>query len=412
MFGAFVSAASQRGLFVAFGLALLVAQLGGCFFYDSRWGQAKASQKRVREQRMPAALRDESSATKLRRDPEEQTQVRRLRVYATPHYAGMSMDGRAAFERAVSDANPTLASDLAFRLEISDYRVWQSATNDDDLSVLLVAAEQADPAQDVDWVVVLASPREVVATSADQLGVARYLGRHLVIRAMSDAAEFDYIQARFPDLSEQETRSLYDARKRHKSATVLMHELGHTLGLPHEIDHRSLMSAVYDIHGSAFGRTSAGVAKHVLSLRDTALGTELHRQYAQSALNLLQNAPAQSYESNGLLEISKLLEQHARRPTPSAAPPRSLSLPPNGAAPATPPATALSDADRATLAQVRAAQADGDVARARTLGAPLFQKYPQDTQIQDLRCQLAMKAGLSMAEERAECSPLRKLYGL
>jgi hypothetical protein len=42
---------------------------------------------------------------------------------------------------------------------------------------------------------------------------------------------------------------------------------------------------------------------------------------------------------------------------------------------------------------------------------PLFETYPKVYAVQELRCQLAMKAGLSMDEERAERAPLMQLSG-
>ncbi|HYQ15088.1 MAG TPA: matrixin family metalloprotease, partial [Polyangiaceae bacterium] len=218
-------------------LLLGSAALDGCFFYDSSWGAAKASQKRVVAQRTPSELRRER--------PPRTTESLRIRAYATPHYAAALVDGEAQFRQALADANPTLASALSFQLELSEYRVWSNRVSDDRLDVLLHAIEQQDPARDVDWVVILASPRQMVATSADELGMAPLLGRHLAIRAMSDAAEFDVIERGFNELSDDEKRTLYDARKRHKAATVLLHELGHTLGMPHELDRHSMMSAVY-----------------------------------------------------------------------------------------------------------------------------------------------------------------------
>ncbi|HYJ11216.1 MAG TPA: hypothetical protein VEX18_19470, partial [Polyangiaceae bacterium] len=179
---------SYRGVIVMVGVAC-ASLCAGCFFYDSSWGQAKASQKRVAAERMPSELRAGPAPTEGK--PVRQL---RLRAYATPHYASALIDGEAQFRQTLADANPTLAHDLSFQLELSAYSVWARATSDDDLGRLVAQIEQEDPARDVDWVVVLASPRQMVAISADQLGVGQYLGRHLAIRAMSDAAEFDMIQ--------------------------------------------------------------------------------------------------------------------------------------------------------------------------------------------------------------------------
>lgn len=400
------------------GLVTLGALLTGCF-YDSRWGEAKASQKRVATQRMPSQLRTDPKGSELTRGDVQSTPVSQLRIraYATPHYEAALTNARASFQRTLDDANPTLAHDLSFRLELSDYRVWQAAESDDDLSALLSALEKEDAADDVDWVVVLASPRNMVATGPDQLGVGRVLSRHLAIRAMSDAAEFDAIEQGFDELSEAEKRKLYEARKRHKSAGVLLHELGHTLGMPHELNRQSLMSATYDLHANAFAASSVRLAQHALALRAATVGTDPHRNAAQAALNALHGAPVHTYDQSSASEIERLLQWSASAgAAPRAVPTQLLPRPAPGPATAgtaspSPPAS-LSAADQATFIQVQRAQGAGKFAEAHSMGAPLFKRYPDVMAVQDVRCQLAMKLGLSMAEERAECAPLLRLSGV
>jgi hypothetical protein len=71
----------------------------------------------------------------------------------------------------------------------------------------------------------------------------------------------------------------------------------------------------------------------------------------------------------------------------------------------------LAGADHALFLEVKEIQAGGDARRARALAAPLFERYPDSYAVQELRCQLAMSAGLAMGEETAECAPLRRLSG-
>lgn len=405
-------------------LSSLVA-LSGCF-YDSTWGQAKASQKRFAAARMPSELRVDPQEAKLRRGNEALTPVSTLRVraYATPHYAAALVDGEAQLVETIQNANPELAQDLSIRLELVDYRVWATSTSDDDLSALLAAIEKADPATDVDWVLVLASPRNMVALQPDELGVGIMLSRYLAIRAMSDAAEYDAIQRGYTELSDDEKHKLYDATKRHKSATVLLHEIGHTLGMPHELDKHSLMSSHYDSHSSAYSPYAARIGRRVLELRATTLGTELHQQSTQAALNALHAAPEHTWEATTAAKAERLFTYHlqaqrARRAssnTPGSANSSNsapnLNLAPTAPSRAAPAATSsLAGADRALFEQARQEQAAGHIAEARALAKPLFERYPSSYAVQELRCQLAMKAQLPMSEEQAECEPLMRLSG-
>jgi hypothetical protein len=398
------------------GLVGLSCALSGCFlFYDSRWGQAKASQKRVAAHAMPAQLRVDPQAAALARagEPTRPVERLRLRAYATPGYAAALVDGEAQLTQTVRDANPELAQDLSFRLELVDYRVWPAAVSDDDLSALLKAIAKEDSAADVDWVLVLASPRHMVAVEPDQLGVGQLIGKYLAIRAMSDAEEFDVIERGFDELSEDEKAKLYAARKRHKAATVFLHEIGHTLGMPHELDQQSLMSPRYNPQSTAFSPTAARLGRRVLELRSATPGTALERQGAQAALNVLRSAPAHTWEAGTAAEVEKLLEFRLARAPVSVSPPRAaLSAEP----PRSPPRfgvtpNALTAADRALFERARAAEAAGNVADARTIAAPLFEAYPNLLAVQELRCQLAMKAQLTIEGEQAECRPLMRLSG-
>lgn len=403
----------------------MAVALSGCF-YASRWGQAKASQKRVAAARMPSQLRVDPQEAKLRRGDEAMKPVStmRLRAYATPHYASALVDGEAQLVETIRNANPELAQDLSIRLELADYRVWTSGsgTADDDLAVLLKAIATEDPATDVDWVLVLASPRNMVALGPDHLGLGNMLGRYLAIRAMSDAAEYDAIQRSFTELSNDEKHKLYEATKRHKSATVLLHEIGHTLGMPHELDPHSLMSPRYDPQSSAFSPYAARIGRRALELRATTLGTELHQQSAQAALNALHAAPEHTWEPKTAAEVEQLFSYHlqarrvrqASRAAPTGSAQTNLNLAPATAAPANPPAAVtgtLLPADRALFDQARQEQAAGHIAEARALAKPLFERYPRSYGVQELRCQLAMKAQLPIEDERAECQPLMQLSG-
>ena len=363
---------------------------------------------------MPAQLKVDPRAAALSRGDEPRGPVGqlKLRAYATPGYAAALVDGEAQLTEALRGANPELAHDLSFRLELVDYRVWTANVSDDDLSALLKAIAKEDPATDVDWVLVLASPRHMVAVEPDQLGVGQLIGKYLAIRAMSDADEFDAIEQAFDELSEDEKAKLYAARKRHKAATVFLHEIGHTLGMPHELDPLSLMSPRYSPQSTAFSPFAARLGRRMLELRAATPGTDLHRRTAQAALNVLHSAPARTWDAGSAHDIERLLEFQVRRaPVSSPLPPSLKADAAVKVRPAGPTPTTLSPPDRALLERARAAQAQGQLAEARALAAPLFEAYPNVLVVQELRCQLAMKSSLPIEEEQTECRPLMRLSG-
>jgi len=158
-----------------------------------------------------------------------------------------------------------------------------------------------------------------------------------------------------------------------------------------------------------------------LELRRAALGTELSRNGAQAALNVLKSAPPHTWEADSARGVERTLELLSRygagqsvspAATAGAVPPATaLSAPVAAAAPPSPSPSDVSAADRARFEQARAEYAAGRIREARALAAPLFQRYPKSYAVQELRCQLAMKAGLPMADESAECDPLRRLSG-
>lgn len=55
--------------------------------------------------------------------------------------------------------------------------------------------------------------------------------------------------------------------RRHKTAVVLLHELGHVLGVEHEIDSDSIMNASYSSHATTFSPTARGTMTATLDQR-------------------------------------------------------------------------------------------------------------------------------------------------
>lgn len=344
----------------ALSLGLLVPS---CAIYDAIWGN-EASQKRVAAQYVPASLKRESET------PSDAT-TRKLpvRVYATPRYSTATFDWQHQFARVVADANPTLRSDLGVELKVVEYRIWNDAGSEDSLPALLERLEVFDPGPDVAWVVALATAVPGLAESPDQLGLANTPGKHVVLRAMSDPEEFDQIERGFPDLPQKEREKLYLSRKRHKSAIAFLHELGHTLGLPHDSTKDALMNERYSERASDFSPEAVRLAKAELTRRNTE-------------------------------------KVEAVATAPSASPSDARAAPPtvtDGAL------EGLSNDERQLFQAAMAQKNASNLSDAWRTAAPLFTRHPSVYVVQKLRCDLATAIGGAYENIKKECDSFMKL---
>ncbi len=115
-----------------------------------------------------------------------------------------------------------------------------------------MALQERDPGDDVFAVVVLTSSLPLVSAMFDELGLATVDGRHLALRGHADLEERKLYASAFPDLRAEERELALVQLRHHKTAVVLLHELGHVLGLDHEIDSTTIMNATYSNHATAF----------------------------------------------------------------------------------------------------------------------------------------------------------------
>jgi predicted Zn-dependent protease len=104
-------------------------------------------------------------------------------------------------------------------------------------------------------------------------------------------------------------------------------------------------------------------------------------------------------------ERDAILAQLRAAPEPSAPP----AAPAKEAAPAEKPVNGLSEADQAEYTQAVQEQRAGRVAEAWSKAKPLFTRYPDVYEVQDLRCQLAMKMGGHWQQTQAHCDRLMQL---
>jgi tetratricopeptide (TPR) repeat protein len=223
----------QRAVAVA--VMLGIAITAGCA--SNPYAQRVRAERTVLAKYIPAAL----EATK-RYDGE--VRVAKVRIYADERYRAQNMAWERKFGDELDYANQLFEPLLGLRLE-AEYRKWERAGDDTSLLPTVEALAALDPGTDVAWVIGLTGSLEIVSTSSDELGMARPLSPHIVLRGFSDVAERKMLDAALPDLDAAEREEVYDARRRHKQTVVMLHELAHTLGAIHETDENWIMHGAY-----------------------------------------------------------------------------------------------------------------------------------------------------------------------
>jgi hypothetical protein len=135
---------------------------------------------------------------------------------------------------------------------VAELRSWSRAAPDATLEDSLQALAELDPGDDVLTVVGLTSSLGIVAATFEKLGVAEIGGHHMILRGYADLEERRTFDRLFTELRAEERELLYQARRRHKTTGVLLHELGHNLGAVHVPDEDTLMHAAYSEHAAKF----------------------------------------------------------------------------------------------------------------------------------------------------------------
>ena len=385
---------TKQVLQVAIGVA--VAELSSsCLFYDSRWGQETQSQQRVAQQRTPNALEPSRSGRSQLETP-VRVDVLRVRV----HDGTTNVGGAAEqfLNQVVDNANQLLAKDLGVSLEVSELQAWKQESASAPLAEQLTELKSVDGGEGADLVMGLSSPIELLTFSFHQLGVAEPLGKHLVLRAASDARELEAIEKSFPDLDANERHELYSSRKLHKATALLLHELGHALGAVHTMQREELMYPSYSTDMKSFSAPSLELLRVSLEQRREGMEHTVGEGSAQRMLQILRSAPQGTWNQEAWQAHVSVLERltmaKPREPQAEQGP------------------AGLSPADRATYREAARLLEDKQVRQAWERARSLFGAYPEEYAVQDLRCKIAMQLNLSWDNAREECLPLMRLSGM
>ena len=203
--------------------------------------------------------------------PAPGTPIRSLhvRAYVDREYRAQTLRWSQRIEQQVERANRVLEAQFGVRLEVVEVREWEWADRTGELPGAIRELALLDSGGDVDWVIGFVSSLPMFSDSHEQLGVAHFFGRHMVLRGMDSLAEARAASEALDLLSEDERQDLLRARRVHKETSVLLHEWAHTLGAFHERNPASILSPAYDKSQSGFSPASREIVALGLSSRDS-----------------------------------------------------------------------------------------------------------------------------------------------
>ncbi len=176
--------------------------------------------------------------------------TKKIRVWADNEYRTQNRNWQKTFEEPLELANVVLTPLLGLRLVV-EFAVWERHVPGATLADHLDALIAHDPGSDVFGVVGLTTSLPLVSSTFDQLGYASIGGRHMVLRGYADLEERKIYANAFPDLRADERELALEHLRHHKTAVILLHELGHNFGADHETD-GTIMSASYSSDVTAF----------------------------------------------------------------------------------------------------------------------------------------------------------------
>lgn len=168
-----------------------------------------------------------------------------LRVYATDDYVGQNVAWQDHFRRLVDRLNDRVGPWPGVVFEVEEMHSWVPKASEDDVEGLLAELEQHDPGEDVDWVVGLASALPHAPTMIHEFGVARPLGRHMILRSLHELMEAQALRRQFAASLPEKIEELLEARKHHKEEVIFLHEWGHSLGALHVEEEHLIMNPTY-----------------------------------------------------------------------------------------------------------------------------------------------------------------------
>jgi hypothetical protein len=368
----------------------------GCIYYDSRWGSATAEQKHNAARLHPASL------TSPKAQPEGTRRRASVRACATRAYAAETLDWEERFDELVRNANSVLGPDVGLELRNAGTTLWQPSRGEGGLTTVIDDLRECEGAES-DWVVALVQSTPKVVSDFHVLGRGATYSPYLAIRASNDPVEIEAFTRAFPDLDEATRQKLYSDRKRHKTLSLFLHELGHTLGALHRTARDTIMHPSYDAAERGYDESTLALLRIGLEIR-----LDRANRYADARKFLEANQDGFVLSERDQ-QLALLRQWERSMPPPSSAAAASQPAPPS-------PETHVAPVGFETLPKQdrqlfdEALKLESTSPRdAWTVATPLFETYPAVRPVQELRCRLAKARKFFPGVIEAHCARLGAL---
>ena len=326
----------------------------------------------------------------------------RARIYYDPAFASLEGNVEAHFKNRLPAVNSVLEPAIHARIVIESVRALpENIPSQTDLDVALKKLQAQDEGQDVDLVIGLVGALPVASFSFYELGRARVLGKHLVLRSMSNPDEIRALDT-FDAVDPEDRSRLYQERKRHKEAAMLLHEIGHSLCALH-------VRITSDLMHPSYHQTMQTFAPQNVELMKLALDERLRSAEDQdlpalaTALKLrLEAATWEGFleqERQQLLAMLDGLIAVPSQPTSTVASTGAAARPDAGVR----DLSALAEIDRARIGELDGKRAAGDTTSFYEGIRELANAYPQIYFLQHEACDVGMKLKRSFKEMAPYC---------
>lgn len=194
------------------------------------------------------------------------TALVRLRVYADQDVRLRQERWEEDFRGLVDRTNVIAGPRFGVRFEVVEFVSWVRRCEVSDLEACLVELERLDDVSaGADRVVGVLEASPNASDSMQQLGEARYLGRHLVMRALDDRVEAEASSVTLDEWPEQERAEKLDERRRHKQVAMFLHQWARSLGAVRVERERCWMASLYSPAQAEFCQANAELLRTALA---------------------------------------------------------------------------------------------------------------------------------------------------